>query len=91
MTSFSNFIFRLAEDGTDQRFADLNLYRHGPGDLAAWAEREGIEAGHFHWVDNCWLKLSVGPDHVARYLDAFVDPEQAARLKSGLEPHVRSS
>ena len=86
MTFFSNFIYRVVEDGDDERVADLSLDRHGASDLAAWAERAGIEQSQHDWVDSCWLRVRVGRDDVARYLDEFADPGTAGRLKADLEP-----
>ena len=87
MTFFSNFIYRVVEEGDDERVADLGLDRHGASSLAAWAERAGIEQSQFDWVDSCWLRVRVGPGDVARYLDEFADPGTAARLKAELEPN----
>jgi hypothetical protein len=87
LTFFSNFIYRVVEGGDDERVADLSLDRHGASDLAAWAERAGIDQSQLHWVDSCWLKVRAGPDDVARYLDEFADPGTARRLKADLEPN----
>jgi len=87
MTFFSNFIYRVAEEGDDERVADVSLDRHGASSLAAWADRVGIKKSQFDWVDSCWLRVRVGPGDVARYLDEFADPGTAARLKAELEPN----
>ena len=85
MTFFSNFIYRIAEEGDDERVADLNLDRHGASSLAGWAKRAGIEQSQFDWVDGCWLRVRVGPADVARYLDEFADPGTARRVKAELQ------
>ena len=87
MTFFSNFIYRVAEEGDDECVADLSLDRHGASSLAAWAERAGIAQSQFDWVDSCWLRVRVGARDVARYLDEFADPGTAAKLKAELEPN----
>jgi hypothetical protein len=85
MTFFSNFIYRIAEEGDDECVADLNLNRHGASSLAGWAERAGIEPSELDWVDGCWLRVRVGPADVARYLDEFADPGTARRVKAELQ------
>ena len=87
MTFFSNFIYRVVEEGDDRRVADLSLDRHGPSVLADWAERAGIEPNEFDWTDSCWLTVRVGSADVARYLDEFTDPATAEGLKAKLEPN----
>jgi hypothetical protein len=86
MMTFSSVLCRVIEGQADERVAELNIQNHGTAELAAWASETGIESGRLTWIDECWLKISLGSHDAALYLDKFLEPELARPLKAGLEP-----
>lgn len=76
MTFFSNRIYRINADGSQQSIGSpLSAHdRHGAYALAEWARGLGLPEEAYDYIDNCWLKLTVSPADLAKYLRAFAKP-----------------
>ena len=86
MTHQSNWIYKLAADGSELRLSTPSE-RVGPSHLTAWARSQHIPDEAFDYIDNCWLKLTVQPAELANYYRAFATPGEVEELVAGIDLH----